>query len=374
MTTVTTSLWTAAEVDPRLPAGLETPALVVDLDVVRRNVRTVADVLTARDVALRPHAKTHKSRQVARLLAECGARGATTATLGEAEVLADGGTDDLFVAYPVWAGTPSRSERLVRLADRARLAVGIDSVEGATALGRAATAAREPLRVLVELDSGEGRTGTTPDRVVVVADAARRAGLQVVGVFTHGGHSYAGPDAAAAAAADEVEVLATGAALLRADGHDVQVLSAGSTPTALASGRDGVNEVRPGTFVFGDRQQVMLGAVAPESIALAVLTTVVSTAVPGQFVLDAGAKTLGKDRHPLLEGHGHLPAFPDAVVTRLYDHHAVVEVAGQRPPVGEVLVLVPNHVCPVVNLSERLHVLDGDRVDVWPVDARGRNS
>lgn len=115
-------------------------------------------------------------------------------------------------------------------------------------------------------------------------------------VFTHGGHSYADPSAAGQAATDEISVLVDGAQLLREAGHDIQVLSAGSTPTAVACGRDGVTEVRAGTFVFGDRQQVMLGAMEPSEVSLAVASTVVSTAVPGQFVLDAGAKALGKCR------------------------------------------------------------------------------
>ncbi|MCA1710580.1 MAG: alanine racemase [Actinobacteria bacterium] len=244
----------------------------------------------------------------------------------------------------------------------------------ARALGAATRGLDRPLEVLVELDSGDRRSGCSPDQACEVAAAARDAGLRMVGVFTHGGHSYAAPEAAAGAAEDEVEVLRRGRDLLLAEGHDIAVVSAGSTPTALASGRDGVTEVRPGTFVYGDRQQVMLGSTGRSDVALAVATTVVSTAVAGQFVLDAGAKALGKDRHPLLPGHGHLPAYPDAVITRVYDHHAVVETGGERPELGQLLLLVPNHVCPVVNLASSTVVVDGSTVEVWPVDARSCNA
>lgn len=355
-----------------LPAGLDTPMLIVDLPVLRRTAGRLAAGLAARGVALRPHAKTHKSARIALLLEELGAQGTTVATLTEAEALVAGGVRDVFVAYPVWAGAPAKAARLHRLLDTCRLRVGVDSEDGASALGAAVDG--RPLEVLVELDCGDRRTGTSLGRVVPVAAAARRAGLSVVGVFTHGGHSYAEPSAAVQAAADEVEVLTSAATALRDDGHEISVLSAGSTPTALLSAHGSVTEVRPGTFVFGDRQQVMLGAVAWEDVSLTVATTVVSNGVPGQFVLDAGAKTVGKDRHPLLGGFGHLPAYPDAVVTRVYDHHAVVEHDGVPPAVGQVLALVPNHVCPVVNLATSLIVRDGDALESWPIDAHSCNA
>ena len=356
----------------RQPPDLDTPALVVDLSVLRDTVRRAVTELDTRGVALRPHAKTHKSARIAGLLEELGARGTTVATLSEAEALVSGGVQDVFVAYPVWAGSPAKAERLRRLTDSCRLRVGIDSEAGATALGAARGGRR--LEVLVELDCGDRRTGTSLPRVVPVAAAARRAGLSVVGVFTHGGHSYADPSAAARAAADEIEVLTSAADALRDDGHEISVLSAGSTPTALLSAHGRVTEVRPGTFVFGDRQQVMLGSMTWSDVSLTVATTVVSNAVPGQFVLDAGAKTVGKDRHPLLDGFGHLPVYPEAKVARVYDHHAVVHHDGPPPEVGTVLTLVPNHVCPVVNLARSLVVVDGDRVDQWPVDAHGCNA
>lgn len=359
----------------RLPEGLDTPAVLVDADAVTANIAAMVAALAARGVDLRPHAKTHKSVAIARRQLDAGAVGITTATLGEAEVFAGAGLDDLFVAYPVWASA-AKAPRLRALTEECRLRVGVDGVEGAAALGHAVAGARRRLEVLIEVDSGEHRTGVSgAEQAVVVADAARAAGLVVRGVFTHGGHSYRSPDAGAPAAQDEVDALGAAGAALGTAGHAVDVVSAGSTPTARRSARDGVTEERPGTFVFGDRQQAALGAFDPAALALVVAATVVSTAVPEQFVLDAGGKTLAKDRPAVVDGHGLLPSHPDAVITTVYDHHAIVEVrGGPRPEVGDVLAVVPNHVCPVVNLADELLVVrDGQVVDRWPVDARARN-
>lgn len=354
------------------PDRLDTPVLVVDVDRLSRNIARMAGAAALSGVALRPHAKTHKSLDVARQQLAAGAVGLTVATIGEAEVFAAAGIDDLFVAYPLWAAG-SKAARLRRLAGRVRLRVGADSVEGARLLG--ACLAGTETGLLVELDSGNHRSGSTDTATAVqVADAAEDAGLVVLGAFTHAGHSYAGRAAVPAAAADEVGSLTAAGDALRSAGHRVTVLSAGSTPTAVASARGAVTEVRPGTFVYHDRLQVELGSCAPGDVALQVAATVVSHS-GGRAVLDAGAKVLSKDLPPILAGYGWLPAYPDAVITRLYDHHAIVEPGdGPRPRLGEVVAVVPNHVCPVVDLADEVTVVqDGRAIAVWPVHARGRS-
>lgn len=364
--------WPAGAPGWNLPDRLDTPATVLDVDRMDRNIARMAATLAGRGVALRPHAKTHKSLHVARAQLLQGAAGITVATLGEAEVFAAGGVEDIFVAYPVWATDP-KAARLRQLAGRTRLRIGVDSAAGARQLATALGGA--PVEVLVEVDSGEARTGVaTPAEATAVADAAGAAGLPVVGVFTHGGHSYRGPDAGVGAADDEVRTLSAAARALQKHGHDVSVRSAGSTPTAELSARDGVTEERPGTYVFGDRQQVRLGACTAADVALVVATTVVSVTA-GRAVLDAGAKALSKDLPATVAGYGLLPDYPEAVITRVYDHHAVVDPGdGPLPRLGEVLGVVPNHVCPVVNLVDELVVVSGGRVvDRWPVSARGRS-
>jgi D-serine deaminase-like pyridoxal phosphate-dependent protein len=257
------------------------------------------------------------------------------------------------------------------------LSIGIDSVEGVDMLARAVDGADRPLSVVVEIDSGGRRTGIAePAEVVRVAGAARAAGLRVVGVFTHGGHSYSGPDARVPAAADEVASLGLAADRLREAGHEVERVSAGSTPTGALSAAGQVNEIRPGTYALGDRQQLVLGAIPPDGLALVVAATVVSNAVPGQVVVDAGAKTLTKDRASFVDGFGLLPAYRDAVIERLSDYHGVITIpAGTpAPSIGEILAIVPNHVCPVVDLFDTfVATRNGAIVGHWPVDARGRS-
>jgi D-serine deaminase-like pyridoxal phosphate-dependent protein len=361
---------------PDLPAGLQTPCLVIHLDVVERNARRLQDELDRRGVRLRPHVKTHKSVALARLQLEGGAAGLTVGTLGEAEVMAAAGLNDLFLAYPLWA-EGAKAARLRVLHEAIGLIVGVDSAAGAERLAAAVAGTKRPLRVVIELDSGGRRTGVgSPEEAVAVALAARDVGLRVVGVFTHGGHSYAGPDARAAAAADEVRTLGQSADALSAAEIPVEIVSAGSTPTAVDAATGQVNEIRAGTYLLGDRQQVALGSIPTDGIALHVAATVVSTTVPGQVIMDAGAKCLTKDVPPYLDGHGLLPAYPSAVIGRVNDYHGIVRIpeGASAPALGEVVAIVPNHVCPVVDLFDTyVAVGGGEIVGRWPVDARGRS-
>ena len=359
---------------PFIPANLDTPALVVDLDVVDANNRLV-DHLRPRGIALRPHAKTHKSVALARLQLEAGATGMTVGTLGEAEVFAAGGIDDLFLAYPIWAVGP-KAARLRALHERTPMIVGIDSVAGAEHLAAAVAGLPQRLRVMIELDPGNRRTGVdSAETAVRVAERARALGLDLIGVFTHGGHGYAGPEARLAAAADEVRTLSEAAQALRVAGFACRVVSAGSTPTMWDAVTGEVTEMRAGTYVLGDRQQAALGAIALDDVALHVAATVVSTAVAGQVVLDAGAKTLTKDRAAFLEGQGLIRGYPDAIIDRVSDYHGVVRAPSGMPlpQLGEVVAIVPNHVCPVVDLFDSFVAVRGEAVvGTWPVDARGR--
>ncbi len=359
-----------------LPAGLDTPCLVVDLDRAEANARRLAAGAAERGVALRPHVKTHKSVGLARIQLEAGAAGITVGTLGEAEVMAAAGIGDIFIGYPVWADGP-KAGRLRALHERTPLVVGVDSEAGADHLAEAVAGSTSALRVLVEIDSGARRSGVgSPEAARAVARRARQAGLEVIGVFTNGGHGYAGPEARARAAADEVATLGAAADALRADGFGVERISAGSTPTGVLAAAGQVNEIRPGTYLLGDRQQVALGAIPPDGIALVVAATVVSASVAGQVVLDAGAKTLTKDRASFLEGFGTIPAYPDAVIERLFDYHAAVIVppGSAAPRLGEVVAIVPNHVCPVVDLFDAFVAVRASAlVGRWPVDARGRS-
>jgi D-serine deaminase-like pyridoxal phosphate-dependent protein len=355
---------------------LSTPAVLVDLDVLERNVARMAERAREAGVHLRPHAKTHKCPEIARLQRAAGAWGLSVAKVGEAEVFADAGFDDLFVAYPVVGEDKGR--RLLALADRARLAVGVDSLEGARTLAEPFRAAGATLDVLLKVDVGYGRVGVPPERAV---EAARRiaglTGIRLRGVFTHAGHGYlaATRDAVDEIARAEGERLSASAADLRAAGLPVEEVSVGSTPTAARAMRvAGVTECRPGNYVFHDASQVELGTCGLEDCALTVLATVVSVPAPGRAVLDAGSKTLSSDPlRPQAGGYGRLLG-RSSRVEKLSEEHGVVAVAeGESFRVGERVRVLPNHACVVANLHDRLIGVSGDRVEaVLAVAARGR--
>ena len=375
------------------PAGVAaTPAVLVDAARLDQNLRVMASRAAGRGLVLRPHVKTHKTIEIARRQLGHGAVGISVATLGEAEIFADAGLAEIFVAYPLWIDR-DRAPRLRALAGRIRLTAGVDSLASVHQLAEAVRGHAE-LHVLVEVDCGLRRSGVDPAEAGRIATAAARAGQAGDGGFTIPGHSYA-PDMPAQAAADEAAALSAAADSLATEGLPCPVRSGGSTPSvgqtisanqtasaAQAAGGPGdpgggaITELRPGVYAFNDAQQVILGSCTLDEVALSVLATVVSTPAPDRVVLDAGAKVLGYDRPAWTPGHGLLPAFPEATVTGLWEHHAVaVTGSGPRPAVGDRVVVVPNHVCTTVNLVNELHVVqDGQVTERWPVAARGRNS
>ena len=343
-----------------------TPFLAIDLGILEANIERAAAWADERGLALRPHVKTHKSPEIAHRQAEAGASGLTVATLGEAEVFLQGGFDDLFVAYPVWADD-ARRRRLSRLAAEASVRVGFDSVDAAARL--AGTGASG----LVEVDSGQHRSGVAPQDAGELAARASALGLEVVGVFTFPGHSYA-PGARETSARDESEALATAAASMRAAGVEPRVISGGSTPSLAFTG-SGLTEARPGVYAFNDAQQWELGACGHSDLALTCHATVVSHA-GGRLVLESGSKVLGADRPAWASGFGRLLDHPEARIVVLSEHHAVADLGGGRlPALGSVVRVVPNHACNAVNLVDEYVVYADSRVvDQWGVSARGMNS
>lgn len=351
----------------------DTPYLFVDVDRLERNVQSMASWAADHDVVLRPHAKTHKCAEIAQRQLEAGAVGLTVATIGEAEVFAEAGVVDLFIAYPLWL-SGGKSHRLRTLADRVRVSVGIDSADGARRLAAGLTGA--DVRVLVEVDSGMHRSGVPLDGVADVANAARDAGLEVVGVFTFPGHGYGPGSARNDAAAQEATALSSAADALRNNGFDVTVVSGGSTPTTRLADADVVTELRPGVYAFYDAQQLELGSATVDDIALTAVATVVSRS-GARIVLDAGSKILGADRPAWTTGFGRLLDYLDARIVALSEHHAVVDFpAGDTvPDLGDEVRVIPNHVCNAVNLVDVLYAgtAPGDDAEPWPVIARGLN-
>jgi D-serine deaminase-like pyridoxal phosphate-dependent protein len=354
-------------------AAPTTPALVVDLDTLDRNIARMAETARAGGFALRPHAKTHKCLQIAEKQLAAGAVGLTVATIGEAEVFAAAGVTDLFIAYPLWLDEGKQR----RLAAGAHVQVGVDSIESARRI--AGTGAS----VLIEIDSGHHRTGVRPADAGQLALAVSELGLTVDGVFTFPGHGTAhaanatATDVRMQAAREQETALAEAAASLREAGIEPTIVSGGSTPTAALRQDGQINELRPGVYVFNDAMQVALGSCGVEDVALAAAATVVSVPAADRFVLDAGSKVLGADPNAWSPGYGLVPAYPGSKVVQLSEHHAVVQLpeGATAPRHGDRVAIIPNHVCNAVNLAAELVIVrDGKHVDSWLVAARGENA
>ena len=345
---------------------LPTPSVLVDLDVLERNVRAMQERSQIAGVKLRPHAKTHKSPEVARMQLEAGASGLTLAKTSEAEIFAALGFDDIFLGYPVFGADKAR--RLLALTDRLRLAVGVDSVEGAQSLGDVFHAANRSLPVRLKIDCGYHRVGVPPKQAVEIARRiADRPGIAFAGVFTHGGQGYAAKTAEEAAEVGHLEgrVVAEAAEAIRAAGLPVEDVSLGSTPTVRAAVSErGVTECRPGTYVYNDFSQVQLGSARLEDCAMTVVATIVSSPAADRAVCDAGSKTLSSDPlRPSGAGHGAILG-RQSRIARLSEEHGVIAVeAGETYRVGDRIRILPNHACIVSNLHDRLVAVRGGRVE-----------
>lgn len=355
---------------------IETPAALVDVDVMRRNLERTARYCAEHGLAWRPHVKTHKTPQLAAMQLAAGAVGVTVATPAEAEVMA-AVADDILLAYPPLGRR--KLERLMELPARVRLTVGLDSAAALDGLSAAALGAGRTVGVLVEVDVGMHRVGVqSPEAAADLAAAAAGAGgTEYRGVMLYPGHirehvAEQGP--ALEALSREVSRLLE---VLDSRGLSPGVVSGGSTPTLWHSHRvRGLTEIRPGTNIFNDRTTVAVGACGWDECAYSVLATVVSTAVPGQAVVDAGAKALAKEE---LRGHGGgygaVLGRPEVTVKGMSEEHGILDLAATdwRPRIGDRVRIVPNHVCVSVNLQERLLGLRGEEiVEEWVVAGRRR--
>jgi D-serine deaminase-like pyridoxal phosphate-dependent protein len=357
---------------------LDTPAILVDLDILERNLKRMADYTAASGVSLRPHIKTHKIPELALKQIELGAIGITAAKPSEAAVMSEAGVSDIFIAYPIVSDI--KAKHLLLLADATRIAVSVDSTEAAECLARAATAHSYDLPILVEIDVGFGRCGVqSSDAAVALAlQIEKLQGAHFGGLMFYPGHMMV-PLAQQNEILPKVNAIVEHAyeALVKA-GLAVDVVSGGSTPMAMRSKEfSHVTEIRPGMYPLNDRNLVSGGFATLEECALSVMTTVVSTAVPQRVILDGGSKTFSSDR--LLTGdhigHGAILADPDAVLFGLSEEHGHIDISNSKRSyrLGERLRILPNHVCATINMHDTIYGIRCDKVEtVWTVAARGR--
>jgi D-serine deaminase-like pyridoxal phosphate-dependent protein len=358
---------------------LDTPALLFDLDVMEANITEMAKVASDAGVRLRPHTKTHKCPEIAQLQIDAGASGITVAKLGEAEVMVEAGQTDLLVAFPVWG--ESKLRRLRALSERAAIRLSLDSVEVAEGIGRVGLQIGRDVPVLVEVDTGLHRLGRPPlgPTVDLALAIARVPGVEVIGLLTHAGHAYRSttPDELRRAAEREALDLVETADRCGRVGLEVSEISVGSSPTArVAATVPGVTEVRPGTYVFNDVQQMRLGVATEQNCAARVLATVVARPSAERFVVDAGTKAFSSDGGdgPPFPGRGVVLGRPEIVLDFMNEEHGVGHIQGDGElSIGDRLQVVPLHACSTVNMFDVAVGIRGDAVErELAIAGRGR--
>ncbi len=357
---------------------LSTPALTVDLDVLERNLDRMANYCREHRLGLRPHTKTHKTPEVARMQLERGARGLTVAKVGEAEVMGVADPDEILVAYPVFGA--EKLQRLVALARERRLLVSLDDQATALELSRAAAEGQATFGLLVEFDTGFRRCGLEPGPACVglARKIEKLPGLEFRGLMTYFGNIWGNEEERRQEAKQVAERVQRALEAFAEARMSVEIVSGGSTPSAaFAHEIPGLTEIRPGTYCYNDLNTFYQGACRLEDCAARVVTTVVSTAVPGRAILDAGSKTLSSDplRAGPQAGYGYVVEAPDAPLIKLNEEHGYLDTTNSPHPfrVGEVLSVIPNHVCTCVNMHDDVWLVRNERVvGCWRVAARGK--
>ncbi len=359
---MSTAAAAATAVQPRPVAELETPAAIIDLDRLERNLERAAGYAAEHGLELHPHTKTHKTLEIARRQLELGARGLTVAKSEEAEVFAELGAP-LLIHYPQVGA--AKVERVAALAERLPVTVAIDSLAAAEPLSRALAARGAGAEALVEIDVGLRRTGVEPAAAggLAAAVAALAGGLEVTGISCYPGHLR--DDRAAIVAGLEAVAADLTAARdsLSARGIECRRISSGSTATLLESHRTPATELRPGNYALLDRQEAR-GAFTLDDCALRILTTVVSTAVPGRIVFDAGSKALSEAPPPPgASGFGSVVGHPEIAIEALSEEHGHgVAVDHGGLAVGSRVELIPNHACTCVNHQPVLYEVRGEQI------------
>jgi D-serine deaminase-like pyridoxal phosphate-dependent protein len=357
---------------------ISTPALTIDLGVVERNLDRMAAYCREHGLGLRPHTKTHKTPEVARMQLERGACGLTVAKVGEAEVMAAATSAEILVAYPIFGGEKLR--RLAALAKTRPMLIALDNEATAREVSRAASGQQSSLGVLVEFDVGLGRCGLDSGAACVelATKIQDMPGLKFRGLMLYSGNIWGSEAERLQITSDVSDRVRRVLQAFTEARMAVEIVSGGSTPGAFFSHQiAALTEVRPGTYVYNDLNTYYQGVCQLEDCAARVVVTVVSTAVPGRAIIDAGSKTLSSD---LLSsgprvGYGYVIEAPDARLIKLNEEHGYLDISGSnhRFRVGEILTVVPNHVCTCVNMHDEVFAHHNDEVvGTWRVAARGK--
>jgi D-serine deaminase-like pyridoxal phosphate-dependent protein len=357
---------------------IDTPALLIDLDIMEKNIKAMSHFAERIGVDLRPHIKTHKIPEIAKMQIALGAVGITAQKLSEAQVMIDAGLDNVFVPYPIVG--EAKLDLLVRLKKKANVMTGIDGIAVAGMLSGKMAEENLTHEVLIEVDTGLKRCGVLPgketlDLAVAVSKLPR---LKLAGIFTHEGHVYNSLDSGEAhdSATEAGHEMVSTAQMLRHEGIDIEIVSVGSTPGAAFTPRvKGVTEMRPGIYVFNDATQVRLGAATIEDCALTILTTVVSRPTANRAIVDAGSKTMSSDASKVDGTYGIARGLAGITFDRANEEHGILTLTGEAKNlrIGDRIEIIPNHVCTTVNMhDEACGVRNGTVEKIWRIEARGK--
>lgn len=343
-----------------------TPCAVIDMDRVERNIARIQKACDDAGVANRPHIKTHKNPTIAKMQVAAGAKGITCQKLGEAEIMANAGIDDILISYNLLG--EEKMARLGALQAKANMTVAADNSTVVAGLPKAAAASGRPLSVVVECDTGRKRAGVeTPAEAIALArEIAASKRLQFAGFMLYPTET---------GWADAQKFYDEALAGVRAQGLDAKIVSTGGTPNLKNLGKlKGGTEHRFGTYIYNDRMQVAAGVASWDDCALHIYSTVVSRAAPERGILDAGSKTLTSDTGGL-DGHGLILEHPEARIAKFAEEHGFLDLSrsNTRPNVGDIVRIVPNHVCVVVNMMDEVVMVRGEEIiGTLPVAARGK--
>jgi D-serine deaminase-like pyridoxal phosphate-dependent protein len=358
---------------------LDTPAVLIDLDKLEQNIQRMANFTKAQRITLRPHIKTHKTPQIAQMQLRAGAIGITCQKLGEAEVMAANGINDILITYPMVG-----EQKLIRLAQlkrRAKVCTVADSEDVIAPLAAHMQQAGLQHEVMIEVNTGLNRCGVLPGEPVLalVQRLQQYRSLKLRGIFTHEGHAYNFPileerERVVMKAAEEMKRTAQ---LLRERGFVCEVISVGSTPSAMIIGKaDSVTELRPGNYVFYDRVQLKLSSCSEDQIAASVLATVISRPASDRAIIDAGNKTMCTDNAADFNNTiGAVVGHPELTFHYSSEEHGRItsKTGMMNLKVGDRVRLIPNHACGMMNMHDEVYGVRGDAVEeVWRVAARGR--
>jgi D-serine deaminase-like pyridoxal phosphate-dependent protein len=347
-------------------SDIETPAPLVDFDIVQANIRRLQDYCDSHQISLRPHIKTHKLPFLAHAQMGAGAAGITVQKLGEAEVMAYAGIADILITYNLLG--PAKAERLAHLTHLAKMSVAIDNLPALNSIASASGKAKSPIGVLIEFESGGNRQGVRdPESALELARKIQtRPGLEFRGLMTYPTTAGTG------------EFLKSALPLFKSAGIQIDVVSGGGTPSAFHNHELApITELRAGTYIYNDRMMIAAGAAQLKDCAFAILATVVSRPARDRAIVDAGSKTLASDRLAPEQGDGYglLPDYPGATMARLNEEHGIIDLSqSQRAPeIGERIRIIPNHVCVVTNLHDHIYLCrQKEMIAKLPVSLRGK--